>query len=186
MPDNRENPDELSFSIETTTMRLKSLKQRRAEAVDKELEQQLREPAREPEPPDPSGPVGRVRHDERGMAVWDWAAASGEVAGLSATNVMRKLEVTGLSIEETLRSVKALELPAVGRDQGIDPYNTRRDPADPFKKMAVRANTAPSGNPYDQGGGVHRPAPPEKRPPAPAPAKNPRGSVLDQLLGKKK
>jgi hypothetical protein len=190
MPDNRENPDKLSFSIESTTMRLKSLKQRRAEAADKELEQQLREPARDPEPSEQSGPAGRVRHDERGMAVWDWAAASGEVAGLSATNVMRKLEVTGLSIEETLRSVKALEPPAVGRDQGIDPYNTRRDPIDPFKKMPVRANTAPSGNPYDQGAGMHRPAPPVKRPPAatpaPAPAKNPRGSVLDQLLGKKK
>src|SRR5690349_13838757 len=131
MPDHRDTSDEISFSIETTTMRLKSLKLRRAEAADKELDQHLRGPVREPERPDPSG-AGRVRHDERGMAVWDWAAASGDVAGLSATNIMRKLEVTGLSIEETLRSVKALELPAGGaRDQGMDPYNTRKDPADP-------------------------------------------------------
>jgi hypothetical protein len=188
MPDHRDTSDEISFSIETTTMRLKSLKLRRAEAADKELDQQLRGPAPEAER-GASGPAGRVRHDERGMAVWDWAAASGEVAGLSATNVMRQLEVTGLSIEETLRSVKALAPPVATRDQGIDPYNTRKDSADPFKKMAVRANPEPAGDPYNQRGTVHRPAPRVKSPaaaPAPEPAKKPGGSVLDQLLGKKK
>src|ERR1041384_7786273 len=105
MPDQRKPPvsidrpepapadsDSFSFSIETTTMRLKSLKLRRAEAADRELDAQLR--ADSPEPPKKQvrsawdGPAGRIRHDERGMAVWDLAVASGEFAALSATNIM--------------------------------------------------------------------------------------------------
>ena len=35
-------PDEFNFSIETTTMRLKSLKLRRAEAAEKAIDYQLR------------------------------------------------------------------------------------------------------------------------------------------------
>jgi hypothetical protein len=183
-------PDELSFSIETTTMRLKSLKLRRTEAADKALEDHLRtqgQPAA-PAPQRPSaGPAGRVRHDERGMAVWDWAAAAGETAALSATNIMRKLEVTGLSIEQTHNSLKAMEAPA---DQkagqatgGNDPYNQHRPPVgDPFKR-----NTATGADPYNRGnlnthpGGRHA-----AKAPVAQPGKKPGNSVLDQLTGKKK
>ena len=156
-------PAELEFSIETTTMRLKSLKLRRAEASEKALEDHLRTqtPDSAPEPPRERGPAGRVRHDERGMAVWDWAAASGETAALSATNVMRKLDVSELSIEQTQRSLKAMQ-PPTGAGAGGDPYNRVSTP-----------KSAP----------MRRPVP---KAPAPAPAKKPGGSVLDQLLGRKK
>jgi hypothetical protein len=178
-------PDELNFSIETTTMRLKSLKLRRAEAADKALDAHMRvqEPVKAPPPAAPDVPAGRVRHDERGMAVWDWAAAAGETAALSATNVMRKLDVSGLSIEQTQRSLKALE-PEVREPAGSDPYNQHRSqPGDPFKR-----NSAAGSDPYNR---ATPPAassrrPPVKAPVSAAPEKKPTGSVLDQLLGKKK
>lgn len=184
MPD-----DELSFSIETTTMRLKSLKVRRAEAADKALEDHLKsqDGPRAPAPKSawaPAEPAGRVRHDERGMAVWDWAAASGETAALSATNIMRKLDVTGLSIEQTQTSLKAMEAPSREQGGGSDPYNQHRPQAgDPFKK-----NSASGSDPYNRGNlntpQASRPAP--SRPVPAQPVKKPGGSVLDQLIGKKK
>jgi hypothetical protein len=176
--------DELNFSIETTTMRLKSLKLRRTEAADKALDDHLRKDRPAPAPlPASQGPAGRVRHDERGMAVWDWAAAAGDTAQLSATNVMRKLDVSALSIEQTQRELKAMEPAAPKPAGGGDPYNQSRNPAsgDPFKR-----NTAAGSDPYNrtqfQASQSRRP------PPAPAtkPAAKPGNTVLDQLLGKKK
>jgi hypothetical protein len=164
-------PCDEMFSIETTTMRLKSLKLRRAEAADKALDEHLtaKTPARpQPAPPASTGPAGRVRHDERGMAVWDWAAASGETAGLSATNVMRKLEVSSLSIEQTQRTLKALEIAPRDAGGGSDPYNQRSGATgDPFKRVVS------GSDPYNRGN-------------LPTPAKKPGISVLDQLTGKKK
>jgi hypothetical protein len=180
-------PDELNFSIETTTMRLKSLKLRRAEAADKALDSHLRvEPPRERQPtPTPAGPAGRVRHDERGMAVWDLAAASGDTAALSATNVMRKLEVSGLSIEQTQTSFKAMETPpAHDTAGGSDPYNQHRaQVGDPFKR-----NAASGSDPYNRGNlnTVSRQRPAPKSPVPEQPVKKPGSSVLDQLTGKKK
>lgn len=115
------------FSIESTTMRLKSMKLRRAEMENAEVERMAAEKGkgdtvrlRRPD----DRPAGRVRHDERGMAVWDWAVASGEYAKLSATNAMKKLEVNDLKLEETSKTPK-LSLKQTGRDVGggFDPYN---------------------------------------------------------------
>ena len=184
-------PDDLSFSIETTTMRLKSLKVRRAEAADKALDDHLRVQTKPTAPAPKSAweqpePAGRVRHDERGMAVWDWAAAAGETAALSATNVMRKLDVTGLSIEQTQTSLKAMEEAPKARDAtgGSDPYNQHRpQTGDPFRR-----NSATGNDPYNRGNlntiSQQRPAP---KTPVPAqPVRKPGSSVLDQLTGKKK
>ena len=181
-------PSEEAFSIETTTMRLKSLKLRRAEAADKALDDQLRGRPDDPAEKPISMGQGRVRHDERGMAVWDWAAASGEMAGLSATNVMRKLDVSGLSIEQTQRSLKAMRPPAGELAGGADPYNTRKEGLeDPYNQVRSSRAPAAEGDPYNQRGNVQRsPAPPMKRPVPTAPVKRPGTSVLDQLLGKKK
>lgn len=183
--DRQRMPDELNFSIETTTMRLKSLKLRRAEAADKALEdhERVKDPVQAPPPAAQDGPAGRVRHDERGMAVWDWAAASGETAALSATNIMRKLDVSSLSIEQTQRSLKAVE-PVVRENSGSDPYNQHRtQPGDPFKR-----NSAAGSDPYNRAtpNTASSRRPPAKPPVSAAPEKKPGGSVLDQLLGKKK
>ena len=105
------------------------------------------------------GPAGRVRHDERGMAVWDLAVASGEFAALSATNIMKKLEVSDLKLDETQRSVPALK--PVGRDVGG------------------------GGDPYNQRGSGQRPGEAAKRQGVTGSPDRPRNNVLDQLTGKK-
>ena len=64
---------------------------------------------------------GRVRHDDRGNAVWDWAEDSGVFKELSASAVMRRLDVAELKMQEAPR----LALAVAGRDAGGggDPYN---------------------------------------------------------------
>lgn len=185
--------DTLNFSIESTTLRLKSLKQRRAEEADRELDQKLRGTSRDSlDMPVERGPAGRVRHDERGMAVWDMAVASGEFAKLSATNVMRKLNIDDLAIEQTQRAMKAIVEPTA-RDAGGggDPYNQRKDAANPSQQYSRSGgnpyDSGASGDPYNQRATPKRPAPPMNRPlPEKAATKAPAGSVLDQLTGKKK
>lgn len=66
---------------------------------------------------------GRVKHDERGVAVWDWASDSDVIDALTASAVMRRLDVADLQIQEPSR----LSLSIAGRDAGGggDPYNSR-------------------------------------------------------------
>lgn len=119
--------DSIDYSVENTTMRLKSLRLRRREA--ELLEQHRQEAERKSNDVkravvEAIQPSGRVRHDERGMAVWDLAIATGEFSKLSATSALKKLDVGELKIEETTR-VAALAPDSAGRDKGggFDPYN---------------------------------------------------------------
>ena len=145
--------DSPGFSIETTTMRLKSLKLRRAEVADKQISDAIKQ-ARSP------GPAGRVRHDERGVAVWDWGVATDEFCTLSTSLALKKLEVADLKIED--HKPTELKLEVSGRDKagGFDPYNQRGS----GKRQGEAAQRAGvTGSPTRE-----------------------RGSVLDQLTGKKK
>jgi hypothetical protein len=123
--------DSIDYSLESTTVRLKSIRLRRRE---QELSEQHRQEAdrKTDDAKRAVGtiqPSGRVRHDERGMAVWDLAIATGEFSMLSATSALKKLDVGELKIEETTR-VGTLSVEKTGRDKGggFDPYNqiTRR------------------------------------------------------------
>lgn len=126
----RSTTDEADYSPESTTLRLKSIRLRRREqelmeAHRLETERKADE-AKRATIADVERPSGRVRHDERGMAVWDWAVASGEFHTLSATSALKKLEVTELKIEETARLAGiALEPPSRDKGGGFDPYNQR-------------------------------------------------------------
>ena len=153
--------DSGAFSIETTTMRLKSLRLRRAEAADRQVEEAVKAATSRDSVDMPSGgPSGRVRHDERGVAVWDWAVASGEYAALSTTRALKKLEVADLQIED--HKPAELKLETTGRDKagGFDPYN-QRGTGKRQGEAAQRAGITGSPN-------------------------RDRSSVLDQLTGKKK
>jgi hypothetical protein len=157
MPD-----DSFGFSIETTTMRLKSLRLRRSEAETMEVDAAVKAAItrdRESTNAPSGGPAGKVRHDARGHAVWDWAVATGEFATLSTTRALKKLEVADLQIEE--HKPAPLKLEATGRDKagGFDPYN-QRGSGQRQGEAAQRAGVTGS---------------PERK-----------GSVLDQLTGKKK
>jgi hypothetical protein len=114
-----------AFSIESTTMRLKSLRVRRAESVNREAANLADKSSSRDSVLSSNTPPGRVRHDERGVAVWDWAVASGEFATLSTTLALKKLEVADLKIED--HKTPELKLEVSGRDKagGFDPYNQR-------------------------------------------------------------
>ena len=177
MPDRRKPPLELSsrtgsrhegaslpadsgdFSIESTTMRLKSLRLRRAEVAKQEVTDVIKAAKGNDSVEMPSsGPSGHVRHDERGVAVWDWAVASGDLTTLSTSLALKKLEVAELKIEE--HKPAELRLEVTGRDKagGFDPYNQRGS----GKRQGEAAQRAGiTGSPE-------------------------RGTVLDQLTGKKK
>ena len=152
--------DSGGFSIESTTMRLKSMRLRRAEVEKQEAAQISGEKTDTVDMPGGDRPSGRVRHDERGVAVWDWAVASGEFQTLSATRAMKKLGVADLKIEDTRRDAPVLNLEKAGRDKGggFDPYNQRGSGKREGEAATRQGLTG---------------------------AKD-RGSVLDQLTGKKK
>src|SRR5690349_69534 len=123
------------FSIESTTMRLKSMRLRRAEKEEREARELAEKMGRKgddksrtraEDASQDSRPAGRVRHDERGVAVWDWAVATGEFSTLSTTRALKKLAIDDLKIEDTIRPTE-LKLEVSGRDKGggFDPYNQR-------------------------------------------------------------
>ena len=64
---------------------------------------------------------GRVRHDDRGNAVWDWAGDSDVFNELSASAVMRRLDVADLKMQEAPRP--ALSVAGSDAGGGGDPYN---------------------------------------------------------------
>jgi hypothetical protein len=81
----------------------------------------------------PQSKTGRVVHDERGNAVWDWLKQTGRNAIESTTRMLRKLEAPELEVEqaheEELRIQPDNSNCAGG---GYDPYNqptkSRRTP----------------------------------------------------------
>ena len=81
----------------------------------------------------PDATRGKVVHDERGTAVWDWLKQTGRNAIESTTRLLRKLEAPELQVEqpheEELRIAPDSGVDAGG---GYDPYNqptkSRRTP----------------------------------------------------------
>jgi hypothetical protein len=61
---------------------------------------------------------GRVKHDSRGNAVWDWGVATGVFARIKAAELLNMLENPTLALEGE-RAVSA------AGDWAGDPYNRR-------------------------------------------------------------
>lgn len=79
---------------------------------------------------DPSS--GKVVHDSRGNAVWQWVKDTGRHAIESTSALLKKLEVPELKIEDHKDSELKLE-EDVDKGGGYDPYGTRvgtRKPVD--------------------------------------------------------
>jgi hypothetical protein len=77
--------------------------------------------------------TGKVVHDERGTAVWDWLKQTGRNAIESTTRMLRKLEAPELKVEQAHEEELRIQ-PDRGTDAGggYDPYNqpikSRRTP----------------------------------------------------------
>ncbi len=68
------------------------------------------------------GTSGRVRHDERGNAVWDIAVSTGVFALESTSKLLKRLEAPELKIADE----RELELEDGKKSRGYDPYNRGR------------------------------------------------------------
>ena len=86
-----------------------------------------------PDPAQPPARTGKVVHDERGNAVWDWIKQTGRHAIESTTRMLRKLETPELEVEQPHEEELRIQ-PDSGSSSGggYDPYNqpikSRRTP----------------------------------------------------------
>ena len=82
----------------------------------------------------PQAKTGKVVHDERGNALWDWLKQTGRNAIESTTRMLRRLETPELKVEQPHEEELRIQ-PDSGNcaGGGYDPYNqptkTRRTPS---------------------------------------------------------
>ncbi len=80
-------------------------------------------PAATPEPP--AKGTGRVKFDDRGNAVWEWALISGEFGSEGTTARIKKLENPYLAIaEDAPVPAKTIMTNPLGTVKGYDPYES--------------------------------------------------------------
>ena len=72
-------------------------------------------------------PTGKVVHDDRGNAVWDWMKNTGRHAIESTSRLLRKLELPELKFEDPKdEELRVMPDPSTGG--GYDPYNQSTKP----------------------------------------------------------
>ena len=150
---------------------------------------------------------GRVRHDSGGRAIWEWALDSGKHAVDSTSRLLKKLELTGITLmgdearpwEKQKQNDASREAASgAGHGQSQTPGHSpghSRDGGQPAQGSAQDrtvhhdAEKSRGTNPYDSRTPVGRGAPAPKKPPAAAsrvtrPAKEKPG-LLARLFGRK-
>jgi hypothetical protein len=78
-------------------------------------------PSQEKTAPQSSG--GRVVHDSRGNAIWQWVKEAGRAAIESTSTLLKKLETPELKVDDTKNNELRLESD-VDQGGGYDPYGT--------------------------------------------------------------
>jgi hypothetical protein len=118
-------------------------------------------------PEQPKRP-GNVRHDARGNAVWHWAADTARHAIVSTSQLLRRLDLSGLSLEDD-QPPKDPGNPASAKPASGTPGNAAAGPGG--LKLASTERTRRGGgyNPYD--GAAVRPAAGRNRPAAVSPTR---------------
>jgi hypothetical protein len=79
------------------------------------------------------GPSGRVVHDERGNAVWDWVKDTARIAIDSTSRLLKKLEVPELKMEDTQNNPLSVE-PDRDAGGGYDPYGASSPAKGPVRR----------------------------------------------------
>lgn len=119
--------------------------------------------------PDKTKPLGGgVQHDARGNAVWQWATETARLAVASTSQLLRRLDVSSLSLEELKEDEQPPKTPKTATSQA-KPSPAR--PAKPGKPLAA-APRERGFNPYD-GAAIARAPAPKKPAAAPRPARAP-------------
>ncbi len=70
---------------------------------------------------------GRVKHDDRGNAIWEWAVATGKFGGDSAAQRIKKLDAELSLADDTPPAATDLELVKhnpLGTVKGYSPYDS--------------------------------------------------------------
>jgi len=97
-------------------------------------------PGRQASPPEPAAarPSGRIAHDDRGNAVWEWSVATGKFGTDVSSRRLRALDNTALALAEDAPTPVELARPnPQGTVKGYDPYDSGklgRKPEPPKKK----------------------------------------------------
>jgi len=88
--------------------------------------------SRDPGQPPGGAAGGKVVHDHRGNAVWDWLKETGRNAIESTSRLLRRLETPDLKMED--KKDEKLRLTDDDAGGGYDPYNQRQTPRRPGRK----------------------------------------------------
>ena len=85
-------------------------------------------PATAPKPGEREHGAGRIVHDDRGNAVWNWVKGTGRFCIDSTSALLKKLDFGDLKVEG--EKDEGLRLDDPGRDSGggYDPYNQKIAP----------------------------------------------------------
>ena len=71
---------------------------------------------------------GRVKHDDRGNAIWEWALSTGAMAVESATQKLKKLDDPTLSLVDDVPPLRqapdVVHSKPVGAVHGYSPYDS--------------------------------------------------------------
>ena len=81
----------------------------------------------------PADAAGKVVHDARGTAMWDWVKHTGRQAIDSTSRLLKKLEAPELKVEQT-HDEELRIMPDGGPGGGYDPYNQKNKPRKPGGK----------------------------------------------------
>ncbi|MDB6044501.1 MAG: hypothetical protein JWM63_3052 [Gammaproteobacteria bacterium] len=90
--------------------------------------------------------MGRVVHDERGNAVWDWVKDTTRIAIDSTSRLLKRLELPELKVEEQKDTELRIE-PERDPGGGYDPYGKTAPRTgggagyDPYQKALTRKPT---------------------------------------------
>lgn len=80
---------------------------------------------KKPSAPKPAGPSGRVRHDDRGNAIWEWAVTTGKFTAETSTQRLKRLDNPTLALaDDAPTPVDVVARNPHGVAKGYSPYDS--------------------------------------------------------------